>query len=114
MKVSFKPSTEKSGLIFKKEVHVVRVTVQMSEEEIAAAQAAGFMKQELFDVPFTHHADTAVTITVADLAKGFDMKAYFVDFIDASGFTNQVKEMLIRLKNVLEAKMSEGEEEFEL
>ena len=46
--------------------------------------------------------------------RGFDQTGKFPDFLEASAFTTEVKDMLVKLKAALEAKMGAGEEEFEL
>ena len=114
MKVSLKPGTEKRGLLLKSEIHTVQLIVQMSEEEKAAARAANLMKQELFMFPYSEKPGRAMTVTVQEIANGFDKVAYFPDFLEASAFSSEVKDMLVKLKGALEAKMNEGEEAFEL
>jgi len=114
MKVSLKPGTEMQGLIMKSEIHTVHVKVQMTEEEKAAAKAANILDQELFVIPWDAKQGRGVPTTVRDLTMGLDQVGKFPDFLDASGFTSYVKDMLVKLKTALEAKMGETEEEFEL
>ena len=114
MKVSLKPGTEKDGLIFKTEIHTVQVSVQMTEEEKAAAKAAGILDQELFVIPWDAKTGRGIPTTVRELADGLDQKGCFVDFLEATAFTNEVKETLVNVKAALEAKMGAGDEEFEL
>ncbi|WP_299735300.1 hypothetical protein [uncultured Roseobacter sp.] len=114
MKVSLKPGTEKQGLIMKREIHTVHVTVQMTEEEKAAAKAANILDQELFIIPWDAKNGNGIPTKVRELAQGLDQVGKFPNFLEASAFTTEVKDMLIKLKAALEAKMGEGEEEFEL
>lgn len=114
MKVKLKPGTDTEGLIRKTEIHTVHVTVQMTEEEKAAAKAAGLLDLELFVVPFDPKYGTGDTIKVKDVANGLDKIGRFPDFLDATAFTTEVKNSLVNLKAALEAKMGESEEEFEL
>lgn len=114
MKVGLKPGTEKRGLLGGKEVHTVNITVTMSDEEKAAAQAAGLMKHEMFQVPHDAKRGDGPTYLVQDLAKGLNVKGEFPNFIVATEFTQEVKSQLVALKSALEAKMASGEEEFEL
>jgi len=114
MKVSLKPGTEKQGLIMKSEIHTVHVKVQMTEEEKAAAKAANILDQELFVIPWDAKKGIGAPTTVQELTKGLDRVGKFHNFLDASGFTAEVKEMLVKVKAALEAKMGESEEEFEL
>lgn len=114
MKVSLKPGTEKRGLILSKEIHTLEIKVQMSEEEVAACRAANLMKQELFVLPLDIKTGRGMTVTVNDLARGFTDKAVFPDFLDASSFNSDVKDILVKLKTAIEAKMNEADEEFEL
>lgn len=78
MKVSLKPDTEKSGLIMKKEIHTVHVTVQMTEEEKAAAKAANILDQELFIIPWDAKTGRGAPTTVRDLTKGLDQQGGFL------------------------------------
>ncbi|MEM9422764.1 MAG: hypothetical protein AAF986_09705 [Pseudomonadota bacterium] len=114
MKVSLKPGTEKEGLIMKTEIHTVSVAVQMTEEEKAAAKAAGILDKELFIVPWDAKTGRGVSITVKDLTEGFEQVGRFPDFLEATAFTTEVKDTLVNVKAALEAKMGETEEEFEL
>ena len=114
MKVSLKPGTEKRGLILKSEIHTVRLTVQMTEEEKAAARAANILNQELFAVPLSEKSNSGPIFTVNELVKGVDVTGHFADFLSASEFSSTVKDMLVKVKTALEAKMNEGDEEFEL
>lgn len=114
MKVAIRPGTEKEGLIMKSEIHTVQVTVQMTEEEKAAAKAAGILKEPLFFVPWDAKRGTGTEYTISDIVNGFDQTGKFPDFLAASQFAADVKEMLVKLKTALEAKMNEGDEEFEL
>lgn len=114
MKVSLKPGTEKRGLVLKKEIHTVSVTVQMTEEEKAAARAASILDQHLFVFPYDEKNGRGYPVLVKNLVKGFDDKAVFQNFLDASAFTTEVKDMLVKVKSALEAKMNEGDEVFEL
>ena len=114
MKVSIKPGTKKEGLIMKKEIHTVHVSVQMSEEEKAAAKAANILDQELFIIPWDAKNGRGIPTKVRDLTQGLDETGHFPDFLEASAFTTEVKDMLVKVRGALEAKMGAGEEEFEL
>jgi len=114
MKVGLRPGTEKEGLIMKREIHTVRVTVQMTEEEKAAAKAAGILDQELFVIHYDAKTGRGFPATVADLTKGLDYTGKFPDFLEASSFTTEVKDTLVKVKSALEAKMGAADEEFEL
>jgi hypothetical protein len=116
MKVALKPGTKSVGMIMKKEIHTVRVTVQMTEEEKAAAKAAGLLDHSLFGIPASHKAtpDMLPYYYVKDVVKGLDQTGEFSDFLEANEFTNEVKSILVKLKSALEAKMGQTEEEFEL
>jgi len=114
MKVSLKPGTERAGLIMKKEIHTVHVTVQMTEEEKAAAKAANILDQELFIIPWDAKNGNGIPTNVRELTQGLDQVGKFPDFLEASAFISEVKEVLVKVKAALEAKMGEGEEEFEL
>lgn len=98
----------------KSEVHTVQLTVQMTEEEKAAAKAASILNQDLFVVPMSEKRADGPVYKVSDLVQGLDVTGYFPDFLEASEFSANVKEMLVKVKTALEAKLNEGEEEFEL
>lgn len=114
MRVTLKPGTDQDGLIMKTEIHTVRVAVQMTEEEKAAAKAAGILEKELFVVPWDAKTGRGAPTTVKDLTEGFEQIGRFPDFIEATAFTREVKDMLVSVKAALDAKMGETEEEFEL
>lgn len=114
MKVAIRPGTEKAGLILKSEIHTVQVTVQMTEEEKAAAKAAGILNQELFIIPWDAKRGEGPTYSVSSLVRGLDATGKFPDFLAASEFATDVKDVLVRVKTALEAKMNEGDQEFEL
>jgi hypothetical protein len=116
MKVSLKPGTKSVGLIMKKEIHTVHITVQMTEEEKAAAKAAGLLDHQLFGIPVSYKSDPEMmpNYYVKDVANGLDRTGEFSDFLEANEFTNEVKNMLVKLKSALEAKMGQADEEFEL
>lgn len=114
MRVALRPDTEKEGLIRKTEIHTIQLTVQMTEEEKAAAKAAGILDMELFVVPWDAKTGRGAPTTVNDLTKGVDLTGRFPDFLAASEFSAEVKSMLTKVKTALEAKMGESAEEFEL
>ena len=88
--------------------------VQMTEEEKAAAKAAGILKQEMFVIPWDTKRGRGATFLVSHLVKGLDETGKFPDFLQASEFAAEVKDMLVKLKTALEAKMNDADQEFEL
>lgn len=113
MKVTIKPGTAKAGLLGR-EIHTVHVTVTMSEEEKAAAKAAGLLNHHMFNVPFSDKRDGGASCDVSQIVRGLDVIGKFSNFLDANEFSEHVKAQLVSLKSALEAKMGAGEEKFEL
>jgi hypothetical protein len=113
MKVSIQPSTEQTGLIFKKTIYQVAVDVTLSDDEKATCKAGGIERQLVFECPQCDGINSGVLVDW--LYDSTVWKARFPDQLSANEFQSYVKEQLVGFKSVIEdLSVTPSDEKFEL
>lgn len=115
MRVSLVPREAKIGLIMKKKVQEVHLTVSMDEEEKAIVRKLGIEKDFMFHSSMHGSIGVDMEMTVDCMMDGTTWIGRFKNQADAKVWTDDVKAQLQGLKNHLENNAGDLQEEtFEL
>jgi hypothetical protein len=117
MQVTIERKTEKEGLIFKKDVTRLFLTVVFSEEEKFAINQAGIKNHIFYSKrPWKDGLpDEILNCYVKDLFKGQRQMGLVYNFVDANEEEEKIREGLTALKSQIEAtKKPKGKETYEL